>query len=107
MTYSDLGIVLPRPAVHPDLSPATTLASTNQHGAALAVKIGLSQRQRLADPQPSTPQHDDQPAQPDRLRPISGGSHHGDDLLHGWRVRRIAKTLVTRHPALVKAGQGR
>ena len=29
-------------AVHPDLPPATTLSSTDEHGAALAVKIGLS-----------------------------------------------------------------
>ena len=45
--------LLPRPAVHPDLPPATALAGTDQHGAALAVKIGLSQRERLADPQPA------------------------------------------------------
>jgi len=52
--------LLARPAVHPDLPPATTLASTDQHGA-LAVKIGLRQRPRLADPQPGTPEHDDHP----------------------------------------------
>src|SRR5947209_6505695 len=46
--------LLPRPAVHPDLPP-TTLSSTDEHGTALAVKIGLSQRQRLADPQSGTP----------------------------------------------------
>ena len=40
--------LLPRPAVHPDLAAATTLSSPDQHRAALAVKIGLSQRQRLA-----------------------------------------------------------
>lgn len=100
------GQAAPTPSVHPDLAPATTLSSTDQHGAAVAVKIGLSQRQRLADPQPGTPEHDDQPAQPHRLRSVPRGSHHGDDLLHGWRVRRIAKTLVARHAALVKAGQG-
>ena len=99
--------LLPRPAVHPDLPPATTLSSTDQDGPPLAVKIGLSQRQRLADPQPGTPEHDDQSAQPHRLRSVPRGSHHVDDLLHGWRVRRIAKTLVARHAALVKAGQGR
>src|SRR5437763_8490684 len=38
--------LLPRPAVHPDLPPATALAGTDQHGAALVVRIGLSQRQR-------------------------------------------------------------
>ena len=35
--------LFPRPAVHPALSPATSLASTDEHGAALAVKIGLNQ----------------------------------------------------------------
>ena len=99
--------LLPRPAVHPDLPPATTLPSTDQDGAALAVKIGLSQRQRLADPKPGTPEHDDHPAQPHRLRSVPRGSHHGDHLLHGWRVWRIAKPLVARHAALVKPGQGR
>ena len=82
-------------------------SGADQHGAALAVKIGLGQRERFADPQPGTPEHDDQAAQPDRLGSVSRGSHHGDDLLHGWRVRRIAKTLVAGHAALVKAGQGR
>jgi hypothetical protein len=53
--------LLPRPAVHPDLSPTTALSRTNQNGAALPVKIGLGQRERLADPKPGTPEHDDHP----------------------------------------------
>jgi hypothetical protein len=44
--------LLPRPAVHSDFAPLTTLAGANQDGAALAVKVGLAQRERLADPQP-------------------------------------------------------
>jgi hypothetical protein len=64
------------------------------------LKVGLGQRQRLADPQAGTPEHCDQPAQPHRLRPVPGGSHYGDDFLHGWRVRRIAETFVARHAAL-------
>ena len=39
--------------------------------------------------------------------PSPAAQHHGDDLLHGWRVRRIAKPFVARHAALVKPGQGR
>ena len=66
--------LLPRPAVHPDLAPATALPGTDQHCAALAVKVGLSQRERLADPQTGTPEHDDQPAQPDRLRSFPRGA---------------------------------
>ena len=98
--------LLPRPAVHPNLPPTTTLSSTDQNRAALAIKIGLSQRQRLTDPQPGTPEHDDDPAQPHRLGPSPRRSHHRDDLLHGRRIRRIPQALVARHAALMKAGQG-
>jgi hypothetical protein len=33
------------------------------------IKIAPSQRQRLTDPQPGTPQHDDQTAQPQAVHP--------------------------------------
>ena len=91
--------LLPRPAVDPVLPPATALSCTDQDGAALAVKIGLSQRKRLALPQTGTPEHDDHPAQPHCLRPIPRRSHHRDGLLHGRRIRRIPKALVARDAA--------
>jgi hypothetical protein len=98
--------LLPAPAVHPDLAPATTLSRTDQNGAAMAVKLGLSQRQCLADPQPGTPEHDDHAAQPHRLRSVPRGSHYGDDLLHRRRVRRIAKTpyCAARDPGESRTG---
>jgi len=49
---------------------------------------------RFADPQTSSPQHDDQAAQPGPIRVITGGAHHGDDLLDGRRVSGIPQALV-------------
>jgi hypothetical protein len=34
----------------------------HQHGAATSIAVGLSERERFADPQPCSPQHDDQRA---------------------------------------------
>ena len=36
------------------------------------VKVGLGQRERFADPQPGSPQHDDHAAEPDRVGPVAG-----------------------------------
>jgi hypothetical protein len=54
--------VLPRPAVHTDLAALAALPSPDVHRATLAVKIGLGQGKRFADPQPGTPQNDDHSA---------------------------------------------
>jgi hypothetical protein len=81
--------LLPGPAVHPDLSPTTALSRTDQNGAAVAVKIGLSQGKRLADPQPGTPEHDDHPTQPYALGRIAGSAHESRAL----RISRQARNL--------------
>jgi hypothetical protein len=47
--------LLPRPAVHPDLATLVALAMAHQHGAATRVEVGLSERERFADPQPCSP----------------------------------------------------
>jgi len=54
--------MLPGPAVHSDLAPPAALPGADQDGAALSVKVGLCQRERFADPQPGSPQHDDHAA---------------------------------------------
>jgi hypothetical protein len=61
----------------------------DEQRAAVRIKVGFIERERFADPQPGAPEHDDDAAQPDTVGTISGSAHHGDDLLHARRVRRI------------------
>src|SRR4051794_40750262 len=86
--------LLPGPVVHADLAPAAALAATDQHGAPPRVKISLGERERLADPQPGAPEHDDQGAQAPPVDRLAGGAHDRDDLLDRGRVRRVADPLV-------------
>jgi hypothetical protein len=67
---------------------------TDKHRTALRVKVGLVQRERLADPRAGTPQHDDDAAQPHALRVIAGCAHDRHDLLDSWRVWRIPHAFV-------------
>jgi hypothetical protein len=88
--------LLPRPAVHPDLRPATALSGMDQDGAALrSSSASASARASLIR---SPARHSAMiTAQPHGLAPSPRASDHRDDLLHGRRVRRIAKGLVARH----------
>jgi hypothetical protein len=79
----------------------------NHDRAAGAIKIALRERERFADPQPGTPQHDDHAAQPHPLLAVARSAHHRDDLFNCWRVRRIQEAFVAWRATLVKAGQGR
>jgi hypothetical protein len=40
------------------------------------------------------PEHDDQAAQSASVAAVAGSAHHGDDLLHGWRIGRVALSFV-------------
>jgi hypothetical protein len=99
--------VQPGPAVHPDLTPLIALAVTDRQGTAPGVEVGFVESERLADSQPGAPEHDDDPAQPDAVGSLAGGSHHRDDLLDRRRVWRVAKPRVARCSPLVEAGGGR
>ena len=98
--------LLPRPSVHPDLPPATALparTSTAPRGRSRSVSASASASLIRRPARQSTMINP-------RSLIASGPSPAAritDDLLRGWRVRRIAKTLVARDAALVKAGQGR
>jgi len=104
---SSHGPLVPAPAVHADLAALAALPVPDQHGTAAAVQIAFGQRERFADPQSGAPEHDDDGSQPNALRPVAAGAHHGDDLLDAGRVRRVAAALVAGRAPLVKAGQGR
>ena len=56
--------LLPGPLVHADLAAAAALAAAHEQRAAAGVEVGLGERERLVDPQPGAPEHDDQAAQP-------------------------------------------
>jgi len=66
-----------------------TLATTHKDRAACRVKVALGQRQRLADPQPSPPEHDDQPPKAQPFRTFPGAAHDSDDFLDTRRIRRV------------------
>jgi hypothetical protein len=98
--------LLPRPVVHPDLAAAATLAAPHQQRTAARIEVGLGERERLADPQPSAPQHDDQAAQPAAVDPVAGVAHHGDDLFDRRRIGGVAHPLVARRAAGVELRPG-
>src|SRR5436305_11666524 len=95
------------PAVHSDLAALAALAAAHQHGAACPVEITLRQGERLADPQPCPPEHDDDAAQPKSVGAIAGRAHHRDDLLDGRRVGWIAQPFVPWRSALMESRHGR
>jgi hypothetical protein len=96
--------LMPCPAVHADLAAATTLSLANDDCAASGVEVGLGQLEGFADPQPGTPQQNDEATQASAVGSIARGAHDRDDLLDGWRVGGIAQTLVPWRSALVVAG---
>jgi SNARE associated Golgi protein len=67
----------------------------------------LGQRERLPDPQPGPPQHDDHRAQPEPVAVLAGVAHHGDDLIDRRWVGGVANALVARRAPGVVAGHGR
>jgi hypothetical protein len=56
--------VLPAPVVHSHLAAAVTLATADQQRAAARVEVALVEVERLLDPQPGAPEHDNQRAHP-------------------------------------------
>jgi hypothetical protein len=72
--------LLPGPVVHPHLAAPAALAAPHQQRPAPRIEVGLGERERLADPQASAPEHDDQPAQPEAVDAVTSVAHHADDL---------------------------
>jgi hypothetical protein len=80
----------------------------NEHGTAVVVEVGLVERERLTDAQPSSPQHHDHGAQANSFGALAGGAHDGDDLLDGRGIGRVPHALVAwRHAAVEACGGGR
>ena len=71
------------------------------------LEIGLDQRQRLIDPQPGPPQHNDQPVKAIAVPGMSGVAHDRDDLTDRRRISREALTLVPGRRTGVKDRQRR
>ena len=99
--------LLPSPIVHAHLAALSTLPVSDQHCSASGLMIRLGQHQRLADPQPCPPQHDDQTAEPQARRSASCLTHHRNDLLHPGRIRWIFASLIARWTTSVKARKRR
>ena len=54
--------LFPGPAVHPDLSSFASLSAPDEDGTAGTVEITLLEGERLADPEPCSPEQHDQRA---------------------------------------------
>src|SRR3954447_11346488 len=98
--------LVPGPVVHADLAAATALGAAHEKRAAPRIEVRLAEGEGLVDPQTRAPQHDDQRAQPRRMKPAAGVSHDSDDLRHGGRVGRVPLALVARRAASVEARHG-
>jgi hypothetical protein len=72
---------------------------TDEQRAAAGIEVALVQVERFLDPQPGTPQHHDQPADPIATDTVSGLAHDRDDLLDPRRIGRVAHPLVPRRTA--------
>jgi len=54
------------------------------------------------DAQSRPPEHNDQAAQSAPVAAVAGSAHHGDDLLYGRRICRVAVPPVSRRAAGVE-----
>ncbi len=84
----------PSPGVHPDLAAAATFAVAREQRSTPRIRVGLGQRERILDAQPTTPEHNNQRTQPPAVAIIARMAHHGDDLLLCRRVRRPAPRVA-------------
>ena len=88
--------LLPPPLIHADLPAPTAFTAAHEHRTAAAIEIRLAERERLVDPEPGSPKHDDQRAQPPTINAVPRRSHDGDDLFDRRRVGGITDALVAR-----------
>jgi hypothetical protein len=80
-------------------SPAAALAAAHRQRPSPLVDVVLGQRERLLDARPGAPQDDDHRPDPPAVAVIWAVAQHGHDLVHRWRIRRVAHALVARRPA--------
>jgi hypothetical protein len=78
------------------LAPIAPRILSDEDRPAALIQIGLGQRQRLIDPQPGAPEHDDQTVEAVTVASVMGMAHDRDDLLDGRRVCRVALPVVAR-----------
>ncbi len=64
--------LFPAPRVHADLAMTPTLAAPQEDRAAIGIQAALSERERFTDPEPGSPEHDNQSAflAPNKLSPV-------------------------------------
>src|SRR5947209_6443487 len=97
------GQLIPRPPVHAYLATPPAFASAHGEGSARAVDVGLGEVECFADPQPGSPEDDDQRSQAGAVRVVDGGAHDGGDLLDGWRGGRGTYAFVFLRAGLLVA----
>jgi len=95
--------LLPGPVIHADFPPPAALAAPDHYRTPTRVEVGLAECERLGDPQPGAPEHDDQAAQALSVGGVAGGAQYRDDLLDCRRVRGVSHRLVPRRAARVEA----
>jgi len=99
--------LVPGPAIHSYLAAFTSLASTDEDRAAGSIQIAFLKRERFIDPEPGTPEQDDQGAKALTVGAVTDGSHDRNDLLDGGRISGVLLALVPWWAASVLARHGR
>ena len=94
---------LPAPVVHADFAAASALAAADEQRAAALIEVGLGERERFLNAQPSSPEGHDRAANPATVPAVSGGAHDSDDLLDFGRVGRVAHALVAQRATREKS----
>ena len=95
------------PRVHPHLTTSITFPMADQQTASALVQVGLSEHERLMDPQTGSPQHNNQTPHPPPVTAVSGLAHDRNDLVNRGRICRIPPALVRWDPPDVMAGHRR
>jgi hypothetical protein len=97
--------------VHAGLAPLIAFAVADQQRPTALIDVGLVERQRLGDPQPTAPEHRDQRPDAPAVAVMTGLAHDDNDLLRTRRIRWILHAFVSaarpaRYPGIV-AGERR
>jgi hypothetical protein len=88
--------LFPAPIVHAGFASLAALSTANEEGTALGIQITLSQVKSLADSKASSPEDDDQAANPRTMDAATRLAHDRHDLLDSWWIGRVAQSLVPR-----------
>jgi hypothetical protein len=87
--------LVPRPLVHADFTTFVAFPVPDQNRSARVLKVGLCQGERFADPEAGSPEHDDQRAKAQVVRPVARLAHYLNYFLDARWIGWIPVAPVT------------